>query len=84
MLKILFFLAVFGYVVYRFGRKIYHVARIIAGVGDAIAQKQAQQQAKNPPPQYHDKESNMKVYASDKNKRKDFSDGEYIDYEEVK
>jgi hypothetical protein len=86
MFKILFFIALIGYFVYRFGRKIYQVARIIAGVGDAIAQKQAQQQAKNTPkpPHYHDKENNIKVYSSDKKKHKDFSDGEYIDYEDVK
>lgn len=86
MFKIFFLLAILGYGIYRFGRKIYQVARVIAGVGDAIAQKQAQQQAKNtpPPPQYQDKNSNIKVYSSDKKQRKDFSDGEYIDYEEVK
>jgi hypothetical protein len=85
MFKILFLLAIFGYVVYRFGSKIYQVARVIAGVGDAIAQKQAQQQAKNPPrPHYQDKEGNMKVYAPDGKQRKDFADGEYIDYEDVK
>lgn len=86
MFKILFFIAIIGYGIYRFGRKIYQVARVIAGVGDAIAQKKAQQQSKNtpPPPQYQDKDSNIKVYSSDKKQRKDFADGEYIDYEEVK
>ena len=86
MFKIIFFVALAGYFVYRFGRKVYHIARIIAGVGDAITQKQAQQQSKNTPqpPHYYDKESNIKVYTSDKKNRKDFSDGDYIDFEDVK
>jgi hypothetical protein len=83
--KILLILGLIGYVVYRFGRKIYQVARIIAGVGDAIAHKQKQANTPfTPPPSYQDKENNINVYSPEKPKKKDPSGGDYVDYEEVK
>ncbi len=82
LFKLLLFVGVIGYVVYRFGRKMYQIARVIAGVGDVIAKQK--EQNKPPQPQYQDKTNNINIYNSEKKQGKDFSDGEYIDYEEVK
>jgi hypothetical protein len=82
LFKLLLFLGVIGYVIYRFGSKLYQIARVVAGVGDVIAKQKEQNQP--PKPQYQDKTNNINVYHTDQKQRKDFSDGEYIDYEEVK
>ncbi len=81
IIKFLLIFGVLGYVIYRFGRKVYQIARVIAGVGDTIAKQQQQNQP--PKPHYQDKANDINIY-TDKKPRKDFSDGEYIDYEEVK
>lgn len=81
IIKLLLIFGVLGYIVYRFGRKVYQIARVIAGVGDAIAKQK--QQNSPPTPHYQDKANDINIYST-KKPRKDFSDGEYIDYEEVK
>jgi IMP dehydrogenase/GMP reductase len=82
MFKALLFLGIFAYIIYRFGRKIYQIARLIAGIGDAIAQKQQKQNSSAP--YFHDKENNVNIHHTQKKGKKDFSAGEYVDYEEVK
>lgn len=82
ILKFLLIFGIIGYVVYRFGRKVYQIARVIAGVGDVIAKQKQQNQP--PKPDYQDKANDINIYNSGKKNRKDFSDGDYIDYEEVK
>lgn len=82
IIKLLLIFGVLGYIVYRFGQKIYQIARVIAGVGDAISKQKQQNQP--PQPHYQDKANDISIYTTDKKPRKDFSDGEYIDYEEVK
>ncbi len=82
MFKALLFLGIFAYIIYRFGRKIYQIARIIAGVGDAITKKQPKQNSSAP--HFQDKENNINIHYSQKQGKKDFNEGEYVDYEEVK
>ncbi len=81
MFKALLFLGIFAYIIYRFGRKIYQIARIIAGVGDAITKQQRQNSSA---PYFQDKENNVNIHYSQKQSKKDFKEGEYVDYEEVK
>jgi IMP dehydrogenase/GMP reductase len=82
MFKALLFLGIFAYIIYRFGRKIYQIARIIAGVGDAIAKKQQRQSSSAP--YFQDSENNVNIHYKQKQGKKDFNEGEYVDYEEVK